>query len=66
LLTVGVLTFILLVENIYTKKSLLCIGGPVFVKVPEPIAPVNKDEAVRFECIIEANPKPTVNWLVIF
>lgn len=37
-------------------------GGPVFVKVPEPLAPINKDESVRFECIVEANPKPTVNW----
>lgn len=37
-------------------------GGPVFVKVPEPLAPINKDEAVRFECIVEANPKPTVSW----
>lgn len=36
----------------------------MFVKVPEPLAPVNKDETVRFECIIEANPKPTVNWSV--
>lgn len=38
----------------------------MFVKVPEPLAPVNKDETVRFECIIEANPKPTVNWFVFF
>lgn len=37
-------------------------GGPVFTKVPELLAPVNKDETVRFECIVEANPKPTVNW----
>lgn len=37
-------------------------GGPVFVKVPEPLAPINKDESVRFECIVEANPKPTVSW----
>jgi hypothetical protein len=37
-------------------------GGPAFVKLPEPLAPVNKDETVRFECIVEANPKPTVSW----
>jgi hypothetical protein len=37
-------------------------GGPVFVQVPEPLAPVNKDETVRFECVVEANPKPAVNW----
>jgi hypothetical protein len=37
-------------------------GGPVFVKLPEPLAPINKDETVRFECIVEANPKPTVSW----
>lgn len=37
-------------------------GGPVFVKIPETVGPVNKDDTVRFECIVEANPKPTVSW----
>lgn len=37
-------------------------GGPVFVKVPEPLAPINKEESVRLECVVEGNPKPTVSW----
>ncbi len=37
-------------------------GGPVFVKVPEPLQPLNKDQSIKLECIIEANPNPTVNW----
>lgn len=45
-----------------TKIICFTKGGPVFVKVPEPLAPINKDESVRFECIVEANPKPNVNW----
>jgi hypothetical protein len=36
----------------------------VFVKVPEPLAPINKEETVRLECIVEASPKPTVSWLI--
>jgi len=46
-------------RSFYFKK----IGAPVFVKTPEPLAPVNKDEAVRLECFVEATPKPTVSWL---
>lgn len=36
----------------------------MFVKVPEPLAPINKDESVKLECIVEAAPKPTVSWLI--
>lgn len=51
--------------TISTNKAQLIVNrGPVFVKVPEPLAPINKDETVRFECIVEANPKPTVSWLI--
>lgn len=46
-----------------TNKALLSVNrGPVFVKVPEPLAPINKDESIRLECIVEATPKPTINW----
>lgn len=34
----------------------------MFVKVPEPLAPINKEESVKLECIVEATPKPTINW----
>jgi hypothetical protein len=37
-------------------------GGPVFIKVPEPLGPINKEESVKLECIVDANPKPTINW----
>jgi len=51
--------------TISTNKAQLIVNrGPVFVKVPEPLAPINKDESVRFECVVEANPKPTISWLI--
>jgi hypothetical protein len=37
-------------------------GGPVFAKVPEPLGPINKDELVKIECIVEGHPKPTICW----
>jgi len=40
----------------------LLLGGPSFVQLPEPIGSINKDDSIRFECIVEANPKPTINW----
>jgi hypothetical protein len=45
-------------------RVLFCkiIGAPVFSKLPEPIGPLNKDESVKFECIVDAFPKPTVTW----
>ena len=39
-------------------------GAPVFVKLPDVIAPVQKEETVKFECIVESFPKPTINWLL--
>lgn len=45
-------------------KSINLKGGPVFVKVPEPLAPINKEETIKLECIVEATPKPTINWFV--
>ncbi len=44
------------------KASLTVNRGPIFVKVPEPLGAINKDESVKFECIVEANPKPNVSW----
>ena len=37
-------------------------GGPIFVKVPEPLEPLNKDASISLEYIIEGFPKPTINW----
>jgi hypothetical protein len=34
----------------------------VFVSVPEPLAPINKDESLKLECVVEATPKPVVSW----
>lgn len=54
-----------LVGTATTNKALLTLNGPpVFVQVPEPLAPTNKDESVRLECIVEAIPKPTISWLI--
>ena len=39
-------------------------GGPVFVKVPEPFQPLKKDETITIEVVVEANPKPTINWIL--
>jgi len=46
-----------------SNKAVLTVNrGPVFVQVPPPLEPINKDESVRFECIVEGLPKPTVSW----
>lgn len=46
-----------------SNKALLTVNrGPVFIQVPEPLAPINKDESLRLECIVDGNPKPTVSW----
>jgi len=37
--------------------------GPVFVRVPEPFQPFQKDESVTIEVVVEAVPKPTINWI---
>lgn len=47
------------------KATLTVNRGPVFIQVPQPLAPVNKDQSIRLECIVEATPKPTINWLLI-
>ncbi|MCA9334474.1 immunoglobulin domain-containing protein, partial [Candidatus Saccharibacteria bacterium] len=48
-----------------SNKAILTVNrGPVFVKVPEPLAPVNKEETVKLECIVDGTPKPTVSWLI--
>ncbi len=48
--------------NVTRVLSCFFLGGPIFVKVPEPLEPINKDESVGFECIVEANPKAAVSW----
>ena len=49
--------------QVSTNKALLTVNrGPVFIQVPEPLSPINKDELVRLECVVEATPKPVVNW----
>ena len=39
-------------------------GAPVFIKLPDTIGPVQKEETVKYECIVESFPKPTVSWLL--
>lgn len=36
----------------------------MFISVPEPLAPINKDESLKLECVVEATPKPVVSWYV--
>jgi hypothetical protein len=49
--------------DVDTNKAKLNVNcGPVFVKVPEPLAPINKDESLRLECVVDGTPKPTVIW----
>ena len=45
-------------------NNLINSGGPVFIKVPEPFQPLKKDESVKIEVVVEANPKPTINWIL--
>ena len=40
------------------------LGIPVFIKNIESHEPVKKDSSVKFECIIDAFPKPLVSWLI--
>ena len=35
----------------------------MFVRVPEPFQPFQKDESVTIEVVVEAVPKPTINWI---
>ncbi len=35
----------------------------MFVKVPESFQPFQKDESVTIEVVVEAIPKPTINWI---
>lgn len=37
---------------------------PVFITVPEPFGPINKEESVKFECVVEGTPKPNISWLI--
>jgi hypothetical protein len=49
--------------DVDTNKAKLNVNrGPLFVKVPEPLAPINKDESLRLECTVDGTPKPTVAW----
>jgi hypothetical protein len=51
--------------EIQTGKAKLVVNqGPVFIKVPEPIEPLKKDESVKFEFIVDGPPKPTISWLI--
>ncbi len=38
------------------------IGAPVFIQTPIIPETINKDNTIKFECIVEAMPKPTINW----
>jgi hypothetical protein len=49
-------------QTISNKAQLTVNRGPVFIQVPEPLAPLNKDISIRLECTVEATPKPTINW----
>lgn len=54
-----------MLDKVLSKKRLFVfLGGPVFIKVPEPLGPINKEEIVKLECIVEGHPKPTIAWLI--
>ena len=38
------------------------LGAPVFIQTPIIPETINKDDTIKFECIVEAMPKPTINW----
>ncbi len=49
-------------KNKIIPKFFISLGAPVFIQLPEPIGSITKDESIKFECIIDGNPKPTVSW----
>lgn len=46
------------------KATLTVNRGPVFTKVPEPFEPIKPNESVKIEVVVEASPKPTINWIL--
>lgn len=56
----------LFIINMKTSIFLKCkiSGAPIFVKLPDTVGPVTKDESVKYESIIEGLPKPTISWLL--
>ena len=44
------------------KATLTVNRGPVFTKVPEPFEPIKPDESVKIEVVVDASPKPSINW----
>ena len=49
--------------DVRTNKAALNVNrGPLFVKVPDSLNPMNKDEHLRLECVVDGNPKPMVAW----
>lgn len=51
------------VTSVNSNKAQLIVNkAPSFIKVPEPLEPLNKDSSVSIEYYIEGTPKPAVNW----
>ena len=40
------------------------LGAPVFIKLPDAVEPVCKDGKVKFECMVDGMPKPSVTWSI--
>lgn len=53
------------VSSVSSNKAQLTVNkAPSFIKVPEPLEPLNKDSSVSIEYFIDGTPKPTVNWYI--
>jgi hypothetical protein len=53
------------VSSVNSNKAQLIVNkAPSFIKVPEPLEPLNKDSSVSIEYFIEGTPKPTVIWYI--
>jgi len=46
------------------KAQLIVNSLPVFVKVPMAFIPLKKDESISIEVVVEAQPKPTIKWML--
>lgn len=49
--------------EVVTNKAQLTVNrAPIFVKAPETLYSIKKDESIKLECVVEATPKATISW----